>query len=128
MPAWQDGELDLDPRPSRLVHGIPEPDRLASAAAVDRSYRRRWASRATTSGRGTTSPPAGSACFFPTDLGIAEDEATGAAAVLLGAALGRDLTIRQAGSEIHVRARDDGSVDVGGRVELIEHRSYGERR
>ena len=33
--------------------------------------------------------------FFPTDLGIAEDEATGAAAVLLGAALGRDLTIRQ---------------------------------
>ena len=64
--------------------------------------------------------------FFPTDLGIAEDEATGAAAVLLGAALGRDLTIRQGvGSEIHVRPRDDGGVDVGGRVELIEHRAYG---
>ena len=65
--------------------------------------------------------------FFPTDLGIAEDEATGAAAVLLGAALRRDLTIRQGvGSEIHVRARDDGSIDVGGRVELIEHRAHGE--
>lgn len=56
-------------------------------------------------------------------------EATGAAAVLLGAALRRDLTIRQGvGSEIHIRARDDGCIDVGGRVELIEHRSHGERR
>ena len=63
--------------------------------------------------------------FFPTDLGIAEDEATGAAAVLLGAALRRDLTIRQGvGSEIHVRPGDDGSIDVGGRVELIEHRAH----
>ncbi len=63
--------------------------------------------------------------FFPTDLGIAEDEATGAAAVLLGAALERPLTIRQGvGSEIHVRPRDDGNVDVGGRVELVEQRPY----
>jgi predicted PhzF superfamily epimerase YddE/YHI9 len=64
--------------------------------------------------------------FFPTDLGIAEDEATGAAAVLLGAALGSDLTIRQGvGSEIHVRPRDDGDIDVGGRVELIENGAQG---
>ena len=42
--------------------------------------------------------------FFPTHLGIAEDEATGAAAVLMGERLGRPLTIRQGvGSELLVR-------------------------
>ena len=63
--------------------------------------------------------------FFPTDLGIAEDEATGAAAVLMGERLGRPLTIRQGvGSELHVRTPGDGWIDVGGRVELVEHRAY----
>jgi predicted PhzF superfamily epimerase YddE/YHI9 len=56
---------------------------------------------------------------FPVDLGIAEDEATGAAAVRLGALLGRELRIRQGeGSLIHVRPREDGMVEVGGRVAL----------
>jgi predicted PhzF superfamily epimerase YddE/YHI9 len=56
---------------------------------------------------------------FPVDLGIQEDEATGAAAVRLGALLGRELTIRQGqGSLIHVRPREDGTVEVGGRVVL----------
>jgi predicted PhzF superfamily epimerase YddE/YHI9 len=54
---------------------------------------------------------------FPVSLGIDEDEATGAAAVRLGALLGRDLTIRQGeGSIIHVRPSSDGFVEVGGRV------------
>jgi hypothetical protein len=36
------------------------------------------------------------------------------------------VTIRQGvGSEIHLRARDDGGIDVGGRVELIERRAHG---
>jgi predicted PhzF superfamily epimerase YddE/YHI9 len=60
---------------------------------------------------------------FPVDLGIEEDEATGSAAVRLGALLARDLTIRQGrGSIIRVHPRGDGWVEVGGRVELDEVR------
>jgi predicted PhzF superfamily epimerase YddE/YHI9 len=56
---------------------------------------------------------------FPVSWGIDEDEATGAAAVRLGALLGRPLTIRQGrGSIIHVRQGSDGFVEVGGRVVL----------
>ena len=62
---------------------------------------------------------------FPARLGIAEDEATGAAAVRLGALLGRGLTIRQGrGSVIDVRPRDDGLVEIGGRVVLDGIRTY----
>ena len=54
---------------------------------------------------------------------IVEDEATGAAAVAMGGDLRRDLTIRQSvGSEILVRPQPDGSVEIGGRVELVETR------
>jgi predicted PhzF superfamily epimerase YddE/YHI9 len=71
--------------------------------------------------------PAGIVCSrsFPTDLGIAEDEATGVAAVAMGALIGRPLTIRQGvGSEIVVRPSDDGTVEIGGRVELVETREF----
>ena len=62
---------------------------------------------------------------FPTDLGIAEDEATGIAAVAMGALLARQLTIRQGvGSEIVVQPGDDGTVEIGGRVELVETRAF----
>lgn len=45
---------------------------------------------------------------FPTRMGIVEDEATGAAAIRLGALLRRPLTIRQGeASEILVRPGDD---------------------
>lgn len=61
---------------------------------------------------------------FPRSLGIDEDEATGAAAVRLGALLGRPVTIRQGlGSEIQVRPLDDGRVQVGGRAVLDEVRA-----
>jgi predicted PhzF superfamily epimerase YddE/YHI9 len=54
---------------------------------------------------------------FPVSLGIDEDEATGAAALRLGALLGRPLTIRQGrGSILHVRPLSDGLIEVGGRV------------
>jgi predicted PhzF superfamily epimerase YddE/YHI9 len=57
---------------------------------------------------------------FPNGIGIAEDEATGAAALQFGALLGRDLVIRQGdGSELHVRPGDDGTVAVGGRVAFM---------
>jgi predicted PhzF superfamily epimerase YddE/YHI9 len=63
--------------------------------------------------------------YFATDVGIVEDEATGAAAVLMGSRLGRPLTIRQGvGSEILVRPQPDGSIEIGGRVELIETRAF----
>lgn len=62
---------------------------------------------------------------FPTRLGIAEDEATGAAAVRLGALLGRELEIRQGrGSVIEVRPPENGWVEIGGRVVLDEAREF----
>lgn len=56
---------------------------------------------------------------FADGVGIAEDEATGSAALRLVAALDRPLTIRQgAGSVIAGRPVDGGRVRVGGRVVL----------
>jgi predicted PhzF superfamily epimerase YddE/YHI9 len=63
--------------------------------------------------------------YFPTDFGIAEDEATGAAAVTMGGRIRRPLTIRQGvGSEILVQPQPDGMIEIGGRVELLETREY----
>ena len=63
--------------------------------------------------------------YFATDVGIREDEATGAAAVVMGGRLGRPVTIRQGvGSEILVRPQPDRTVEIGGRVELVETREY----
>jgi predicted PhzF superfamily epimerase YddE/YHI9 len=63
---------------------------------------------------------------FPNGIGIEEDEATGAAAIQLGALIGRDIVIRQGhGSELHARPGGDGTVAVGGRVELVSERPYG---
>ncbi len=62
---------------------------------------------------------------FPNEYGIPEDEATGLAAVQIGGRLARPLTIRQGvGSELHVRPRPDGTVDVGGRCGFLEERPY----
>jgi predicted PhzF superfamily epimerase YddE/YHI9 len=67
--------------------------------------------------------------YFATDVGILEDEATGAAAVVMGGLLGRPVTIRQGvGSEILVRPQSDGTIEIGGRVELIEVRQHDERQ
>jgi predicted PhzF superfamily epimerase YddE/YHI9 len=63
--------------------------------------------------------------YFATNFLIAEDEATGAAAVKMGGLLGGPLTIRQGvGSEILVRPQADGTIEVGGRVEQVETREY----
>ncbi|RDI61620.1 PhzF family phenazine biosynthesis protein [Nocardia pseudobrasiliensis] len=49
--------------------------------------------------------------------GIDEDEATGAAALLLAAELGRSVEITQGrGSVIHTRPCADGRIEIGGRV------------
>ena len=54
---------------------------------------------------------------------IVEDEATGAAAIVLTGELRRALDIRQGlGSQILTRPQPDGTIEVGGRVELVEVR------
>ncbi|MUL42851.1 PhzF family phenazine biosynthesis protein [Streptomonospora sp. PA3] len=62
---------------------------------------------------------------FPDEMGIAEDEATGAAALRLGQQLGRPLTVHQGvGSRIDVRPGPEGTVEVGGRCALLDTREY----
>jgi len=52
--------------------------------------------------------------------GIEEDEATGAAAMLLSAELGRALNITQGrGSQILTAPAPDGTMEIGGRVALV---------
>ena len=54
---------------------------------------------------------------FVSEVGIAEDEATGSAALPLCAELGRPIEVRQGrGSVIHARPIADGMVEIGGRV------------
>lgn len=60
---------------------------------------------------------------FAPDVGIAEDEATGAAAVRLATTVDRPLTIVQGrGSELHARPGPEGTAEVGGLVVLDERR------
>jgi predicted PhzF superfamily epimerase YddE/YHI9 len=62
---------------------------------------------------------------FPARFGIEEDEATGAHAVRLASLLGRRISIHQGeGSLILAEPRPDGSVEIGGRTELVETRDY----
>jgi predicted PhzF superfamily epimerase YddE/YHI9 len=62
---------------------------------------------------------------FPLRYGIAEDEATGSAAAILCARLGRAIEIRQGrGSRIRTTPLDGGFVEVGGASVLDEVRDY----
>ncbi len=118
--TWQDGDLSwIRARPA-WIHPITRA-RLDSAAAVEALtgpppgegsyYAWAWIDEAAGSIRSR---------YFVADLGIGEDEATGAAAVMMGGLLGRPLEIHQGvGSVLHVRPGADGTVEVGGRVEAI---------
>lgn len=65
-----------------------------------------------------------SRCYSLAD-GVGEDEATGSAAIMLAAATGRELLIRQGeGSLLHARPLGDGWAEVGGRVVLEAVRDY----
>ena len=122
--TWQDGELTWIRARAAWVHPI-ELQRLGTPAEVDAQPlqamgdpgRYAWAWEDEIAGRLRSR-------YFATDVGILEDEATGAAAVVMGDRLGRPLTIRQGvGSELHVRPdRATGTVAVGGRTELVEVR------
>jgi predicted PhzF superfamily epimerase YddE/YHI9 len=62
-------------------------------------------------------------CFSVEDIG--EDEATGSAAIVLAAELGRPLTIHQGrGSVLFAESLGPGWAEVGGRVKLEEVRDY----
>jgi predicted PhzF superfamily epimerase YddE/YHI9 len=63
-------------------------------------------------------------CFIE-EAGIAEDEATGSAAIVLSDMLDRAVTIHQGrGSVLAVRPLGDGRVEVGGGVRLDEVRDH----
>lgn len=62
---------------------------------------------------------------FAPRFGIREDEATGSHAVKLADLLGRCIKIRQGeGSVILAEPGADGTVEIGGRTELVEVREY----
>lgn len=101
------------------LHELAAPvrvDAVAEPAGVDLAYYWAWEDE-----------PAGkvrSRCFSLED-GIGEDEATGSAAIMLSAALERDLTIRQGrGSLLRARFLGPGLAEVGGRVVLDEVRDH----
>jgi predicted PhzF superfamily epimerase YddE/YHI9 len=97
--------------------GADEVDALSGPPTGERSYYA-WAWEDAAAGRVRSR-------YFVPELGIGEDEATGAAAVVMGSRLDRPMTIRQGrGSILHARPGPDGSVEVGGRCLLDEVRSY----
>lgn len=123
VPVRFDGELTF-------IAGKPEwgppfqLDQLEAAQAIDETApaaaqnRMIWA---------WMDEPAGliRARVFVPEGGIAEDEATGSAALRLAAALGRPIEIRQGrGSMLYARPLRDGMAEVGGRVVLDEIRTY----
>ena len=126
IPTWTEGDRRWIRARSEWVHPITMAE-LPSAAAVEALegpppgetswYAWAWEDRATGGVRSR---------YFVTTLGIPEDEATGAAAVVLTSQLGRDLEIQQGrGSRLSTRLGSDGSVDLGGRVVLDETRPDG---
>jgi predicted PhzF superfamily epimerase YddE/YHI9 len=126
VPTWTEGGLRWVRARPEWIHPITLTE-LPSAAAVEALtgpppgepswYVWAWVNR-----------PGGSirSRYFAGAVGIAEDEATGAAAVLITGRLRRDLEILQGrGSRLSTRFSSDGSVELGGRVVLDQSRSYG---
>lgn len=121
--TWQDGDRSWIRARPEWIHPITVV-RLASPAAVE-------ALAGAPEGEGSyyawawIDEPAGllRSRYFVPAYGIGEDEATGAAAVLMGGLLGRALEIRQGrGSLLAVRPGAGGTVEVGGRVAPVEVR------
>jgi predicted PhzF superfamily epimerase YddE/YHI9 len=128
--TWQEGELTWIRARAEWGAGLLDPRQYPNAAAVDALRPGRlgepglyaWAWQDEAAGHLRVR-------FFPTHLGIVEDEATGLGAVIMGGLLGRPLVIHQGlGSELYVRPDpSSGFVDVGGRVQLIEVRDLVDR-
>ena len=123
--TWQDGELRWIRGRPEWVHPI-QMEQLATPADVD-------AMRGAPAGSGSYYPwawideAAGTvrSRYFVPDLGIGEDEATGAAAVVLGSRVGRAIEIHQGrGSVLFSRPVSGGFVEIGGRCVLDEVRDH----
>jgi predicted PhzF superfamily epimerase YddE/YHI9 len=126
VPTWTEGPLRWIRARARWVHPI-HVEQLRDAAAVEALdgppsgdgsyYAWAWVEEAAGIVRSR---------YFVPSLGIGEDEATGAAAVVLGDRLRRPIEIRQGrGSILHVRPGPDDTVEVGGRCVLDEVRPLG---
>jgi predicted PhzF superfamily epimerase YddE/YHI9 len=89
---------------------------LSPAAYTTNTYAWSWIDEAAGTVRARSFAPA---------AGIAEDEATGSAAIALCARLSRPVTIHQGhGSVLRCRPIADGRVEVGGKVALDEVRDH----
>jgi predicted PhzF superfamily epimerase YddE/YHI9 len=118
--TWQDGDVAWIRADPAWIHPITraqlgsagEVEALDGPPADDGSYYAwAWIDEAAGTIRARS---------FVSAYGIPEDEATGAAAVMMGGLLRRPLEIRQGvGSVLHVRPCPDGLVEVGGRVEAV---------
>jgi predicted PhzF superfamily epimerase YddE/YHI9 len=126
VPTWQDGDLrwirarpEWAPEMVLRQYGTPEEINGLDGAPDGLGFVDCWA---------WVDEDAGvlRARVFVDEEGIPEDEATGAAALRLGAQLGRPVEIRQGeGSVLHARPGSDGTIDVGGRVLYVAERPYG---
>lgn len=123
VPTWADGDVRWIRGRADWVHPM-HVEELQSAAAVEalaspsgdltNTYVWAWEDEAAGTVRSR---------YFAGTIGIVEDEATGAAAVMLTTRLGRPIEIRQGrGSRLSARPGPDGSAEVGGRVVLDEVR------
>jgi predicted PhzF superfamily epimerase YddE/YHI9 len=127
VPTWQEGELrwiraraEWGPQMELREYGSPEevealegpPDELGFVACWA------WIDEAAGVQRSRV---------FAAEAGIFEDEATGAAALRMGAFHDRALEIRQGmGSVMHARPGPGDTVEVGGRVRDRGERRYGD--
>jgi predicted PhzF superfamily epimerase YddE/YHI9 len=125
VPTWQDGEETwIRARPGDAPHfDLVELGSGAEVEALDGSpdgggTTVAWAWSDETGGR------IRARAFLP-DYGVPEDEATGAAALRLCAHVGRAVEIRQGvDSELLARPAANDTVELGGRVEPVELRTY----
>jgi predicted PhzF superfamily epimerase YddE/YHI9 len=107
-PPWQLIEVG-DPAEVEALAGPP-------AGREDELYLWAWLDEAASTVR--------SRCYSLAD-GVGEDEATGSAAIMLAAALDREVEIHQGeGSRLYARPLGEGRAEVGGRVRLDELRDF----
>jgi predicted PhzF superfamily epimerase YddE/YHI9 len=110
-PEWAPEFEEIELRSAAEVEALPGPPEGHDLAGV-------WAWEDEEAGRVRVR-------VFPVRVGIKEDEATGSHAVRLAARLGRKITIHQGkGSIILAEPKADGTVEIGGRTELVEVREY----
>lgn len=119
--ARQDGEFSwIEARPEwappRTLRGYPSAEEVETLQVPPPGeWIYAWAWEGEAAGRIRTR------AFPGRGDGIDEDEATGAAALLLTRELGRALNITQGrGSQILTAPNPDGSVEIGGRVRIVE--------